>query len=191
MHIFRSIGARCLTRYRLIQVNLVLNRFPRRFRQCFLSDYKNPMLSWCSLQSGKPAHARTYNQTHTHWLKDVHTLGKYKITKRQQNYWGTSTHPFVSLLFFCVFFFSCTVNGSLSQTCIIVYIIWVIYRFNFLSFIFLVCVICSYFVSEQSTTCKKCMYLTRSLKKKHGATICTTLDCLFILRSSSTTKKRN
>lgn len=113
----------------------------------------------------------------------------------KKNYWATSTHPFFSLLFFlCTFFFSffsflsvlwmVASLGLYNCVCIYIYIIWVIYHFNFLSFSFgLWFALILYWSGAQRA---KCMYLTRSLKKW-----CYNLYnfrlCLFILRSSTTT----
>lgn len=184
MHIFRSIGAGCLTRYRLIQVNLVLNRFLDRFRRCFRSDYK---IRCCrgALPNLENQHTLVHAYIQTHWLKDVHTLGKYKITKTTTKLLGNFNSSFcfsLYIYFFLVLWmvvslrlYNCVYNlGYLSFTFsvfFVLFLVWLLFCFR-----------------AEHNMCKVCMYLTCSLKR-HGATICTTLDCLFILRSS--TKKRN
>lgn len=160
MHIFCSIRTRCLTRYRLIQVNLVLNHIPRRFHRCFPSDYQ---IRCCRGALRNLENQHTLVHTNTLIKRCTHT-GKMQDHKTTKNYWATSTHPFDSLLFLCVCFFSVlwmVVSLGLYNC---VYIIWVIYHFNFLSFwYFFWFVIALLYWSRAQRA--KCMYLTRSLKK--------------------------
>lgn len=123
---------------------------PRRFHRRFPSDFQIRCCrgALCNLEN-----QHTLVHTNTLIKRCTHT-GKCKITKQQKNYWATSTHPFVSLLFLCVCFFSVlwmVVSLGLYNC---VYIIWVIYHFNFVFLLFLLVCDCSYFVLEKSTTCE-------------------------------------
>lgn len=117
MHIFRSIWLQCVTRYRLIQVNLVLKSFSSQILQrnsCFPLDKE--------VQCCNGALRNLENQHKLYNIANIHTgemQNIYKTTNVQRKKTTGQLQlifcVFYFILFYCSFLsFFCTVNGVVS-----------------------------------------------------------------------------
>lgn len=163
MHIFSSIWLQCLTRYRLIQVNLVLKSFSSQILQrnsCFPLDKKSNVVMVLS-ETWKTSTNFTISQI-------SYTLGKCKIFTKQQKFkerklLGNFNSSFVHfILFYCSFH-----SFFLLWMVLCLYICIIVYNLGYLSFE----IVCILYPSTAQDVQSVCTWLAIW---KNGATICTT-----------------
>lgn len=165
MHIFSSIWLQCLTRYRLIQVNLVLKSFSSQILQrnsCFPLDKKVQCCNgalW-NLENQHKLY-NIANIVHTDW-GNAKYLQNNKSSKKRKLL-GNFNSSFVHfILFYCSFH-----SFFLLWMVLCLYICIIVYNLGYLSFE----IVCILYPSTAQDVQSVCTWLAIW---KNGATICTT-----------------